>query len=445
MPLLLILYLFALVIIALNSASQVKSVSDFFVAHRGGSVLMITGSLLATIFGGSAIIGAVDAGPSMGGAATWFMLSGAIGLLALLPFLPKIMQVRRFTLPDMIEDFYGKGAKTVASIVIPVAWTGVVAAQIIAAAKLLQSFVGMNYSVAAVLCAVVFIGYTALGGQFSILRTDFLQAGFILLGILALAFFTGQTPILHPGVEAPQFPFNANFSGLDLFLLLLTYATTYTSGPDMFSRLFCARDEKTAQKSVLIVAFVMAIVGACIGFLAEYAAIIPSVNGEGAKIIEIGKMVLPGFWMPLLGLCLLSVVLSSADTTLLSSSIILTRLISKSKLDDRAEINRTRWVIVLDGVVALLIALQFTNIIGMLLLALAVYAGAFTLPILFGLVGLRSKPQFVSASIVCGGVLAILGKLLPQTSIPHLGDFLLIFAFVVNGGLLLLGRIRKAP
>ena len=156
-------------------------------------------------------------------------------------------------------------------------------------------------------------------------------------------------------------------------------------------------------------------------------------------------MVLPGFWMPLLGLCLLSVVLSSADTTLLSSSIILTRLISKSKLDVRAEINRTRWVIVLDGVVALLIALQFTNIIGMLLLALAVYAGAFTLPILFGLVGLRSKPQFVSVAIVCGGVLAILGKLLPQTSIPHLGDFLLIFAFVVNGGLLLLGRIRKAP
>ena len=250
---------------------------------------MITGSLLATIFGGSAIIGAVDAGPSMGGAATWFMLSGAIGLLALLPFLPKIMQVRRFTLPDMIEDFYGKGAKTVASIVIPVAWTGVVAAQIIAAAKLLQSFVGMNYSVAAVLCAVVFIGYTALGGQFSILRTDFLQAGFILLGILALAFFTGQTPILHPGVEAPQFPFNANFSGLDLFLLLLTYATTYTSGPDMFSRLFCARDEKTAQKSVLIVAFVMAIVGACIGFLAEYAAIIPSVNGKGRKSLKSEK------------------------------------------------------------------------------------------------------------------------------------------------------------
>lgn len=444
MALLLFLYVLALAWIAVRSASRIKNVSDFFVARRGGSVWMITGSLLATIFGGSAIIGAVDAGPSIGGAATWFMLSGALGLLALLPFLPKIMQVRRFTLPDMIEDFYGKGPKTVASIVIPVAWTGVVAAQIIAAAKILQSFVGLNYSIAAVICAAVFMAYTAFGGQFSILRTDFLQAGFIILGVVLLAFFAGRTPILHPGVEAPAFPFNAHFAPLDLFLLILTYATTYTSGPDMFSRLFCAKDEKTAQTSVLVVALVMAVVGACVGFLAQYAATLP-MPGDGAKIIEIGKMVLPKFLMPILGLCLLSVVLSSADTTLLSSSIIFTRLISGKTGDDRNEIFRTRLVIVINGLVALLIALLFTNIIGMLLLALAVYAGAFTLPILFGLAGLRVKSKFISLAIICGGVLALLGKVLPQSGVPHLGDFLLILAFVVNGGLLFLGRVRKTP
>ena len=134
----------------------------------------------------------------------------------------------------------------------------------------------------------------------------------------------------------------------------------------MFSRLFCAKDEKTAQTSVTIVAIVMAVVGACIGFLAEYSATLPML-GDGAKIIEVGKVVLPHFLMPILCLCLLSVVLSSADTTLLSSSIIFTRLISGDEIDDRKEIFRTRMVIVIDGLIALLIALQFTNIIGMLL------------------------------------------------------------------------------
>jgi SSS family solute:Na+ symporter len=48
-------------------------------------------------------------------------------------------------------------------------------------------------------------------------------------------------------------------------------------------------------------------------------------------------------------------------------------------------------------------------------------------------------------AIICGGVLALLGKVLPQSGVPHLGDFLLILAFVVNGGLLFLGRVRKTP
>lgn len=444
MAYLLIVYVLALAFIAFVSASKVKSVSDFFVARKGGSALMVSGSLLATILGGSAVIGAVDTGPYLGGAATWFLLSGAMGLLALLPFLPKIMKIRRFTLPDMVEDLYGKGPRTVASIVIPLAWTGVVAAQIIAAAKLLQSFVGMEYSVAAIVSAIVFVGYTVFGGQISVLRTDFLQAALIISGIFVLVFFAGRTPALHPEEVAFAFPFNTNFSPFDLILLLLTYATTYTAGPDMFSRLFCAKNEKTAEKSILASAMILAIVAACIGFLAQYGAFLPNETG-GARIIEIGKMVLPGPLFPLLGLCLLSVVLSSADTTLLSSSIIFTQLVSRKNLDDRAEIRRTRLVIVVNGLLALAIALLFKDIIAMLLLALAVYAGAFTLPILFGLAGLRVKSKFISAAILVGGGLALLGKLIPSSSIPHLGDFFLVLAFVVNGALLFCGRIRNAP
>lgn len=441
MAYLLVVYVLVLAFIAFLSASRVKSVSDFFVARKGGSALMVSGSLLATILGGSAVIGAVDAGPTLGGASTWFLLSGAVGLLALLPFLPKIMKIRRFTLPDMIEDLYGKGPQRVASVVIPIAWTGVVAAQIIASAKLLQSFVGMDYTVAAVVSAVVFVGYTVFGGQISILRTDFLQAALILLGILVLTFFAMRTPVLNFDVKVPAFPFNENFSPLDLFLLLLTYATTYTAGPDIFSRLFCAKDEKTAQKSVIAVALILSVVAACIGFLAQYGAILP--EGDGARIIEVGKVALPQPVLPLLGLCLLSVVLSSADTTLLSSSIIFTRLISPKDLDDRAEIRRTRLGILLNGALALAIALLFTDIIGMLLLALAVYAGAFTLPILLGLSGMRVKTPFISAAIVCGGALALVGKLLPSGLVPHLGDLFLVLSFVVNGSLMFAGRIRK--
>ena len=106
-------------------------------------------------------------------------------------------------------------------------------------------------------------------------------------------------------------------------------------------------------------------------------------------------------------------------------------------------LTKARIVILLNGIVALLLALVFTDIIGTLLLALAVYAGAFTVPILWGLLGLKAKPKFVAAAIVAGGILALAGKLcpaLPGALGAHTGDILMIAAFVVNGVILALGR-----
>jgi SSS family solute:Na+ symporter len=89
----------------------------------------------------------------------------------------------------------------------------------------------------------------------------------------------------------------------------------------------------------------------------------------------------------------------------------------------------------------LLFALVFTDIIGTLLLALAVYAGAFTVPVLWGLLGLKAKPKFVGAAIIAGGLLALAGKLCPAGALgAHTGDILLIAAFAVNGIILALGR-----
>ena len=95
---------------------------------------------------------------------------------------------------------------------------------------------------------------------------------------------------------------------------------------------------------------------------------------------------------------------------------------------------------------ALLLALVFTDIIGTLLLALAVYAGAFTVPILWGLLGLRAKPKFVAAAIVAGGILALAGKLcpaLPGSLGARTGDILMVLAFAVNAAILALGRTRS--
>ena len=433
----LIVYLVFLILIAVRSARHVKDIPDFFVARKGASAKAVAGSLVATILGGSAVIGAIDSGARLGGAATWFMLVGALGLFALIPFAGRAYQHGKYALPDLVENLYGKGPRLVASLVIPVAWTGIVAAQIIAAAKLLMTFTTLGYTAAAIIAAAVFTGYTLAGGQLSILRTDFLQACLIILGLVVLAGFALMEGVTLQG--APSFPFNTNFSPLDLFLLILTYGTTYTAGPDIFSRVFCAKDTVTAKRAIAMAALTLIPVAFVIGFLAVYGVGLGDV--QGARITAIANQVLPQPLIPLIALALLSVVLSSADTTLLSSSVIICRLFRLGS------ISRARIVILLNGVVALLLALVFTDIIGTLLLALAVYAGAFTVPILWGLLGLKAKPKFVAVAIVAGGILALAGKLcpaLPGALGAHTGDILMIAAFVVNGVILALGRERKS-
>ncbi|MBO4436220.1 MAG: hypothetical protein J5791_04960 [Fibrobacter sp.] len=466
------IYLVVLAAIAIRSARKVKDVPDFFVARKGASARMVAGSLVATILGGSAVIGAIDSGAKLGGAASWFMLVGALGLLALIPFAGRAYSHGKYTLPDLVENLYGKGPRLVATFVIPIAWTGIVAAQIIAAAKLLMTFTPMEYTTAAVVSAAVFTGYTLAGGQLSILRTDFLQACLIIAGLLLIAGFalfngagdvasatnnaTNSTASIAGILQgAPAFPFNANFTPLDLFLLILTYGTTYTAGPDIFSRVFCAKDTATAKKGIAMAAATLIPVAFIIGFLAVFGTSLGEV--QGARITAIAGTVLPVPLIPLVALALLSVVLSSADTTLLSSSVILCGLLrigaekgpqnatARDTQNDGRPLLKARIVILVNGIVALLLALVFTDIIGTLLLALAVYAGAFTVPILWGLAGLRSRPTSVAAGIILGGALALAGKLcppLPGTIGSHTGDVLTIAAFIVNGICLAIGRIK---
>ncbi|MGF7141136.1 sodium:solute symporter family protein [Roseimarinus sediminis] len=440
----LLLYLALLIAVAVGSFKKVRDFNDFFVARKSGSYRAVSGSLIATILGGSAVIGAIDEGASLGWASSWYMLTAAIGLAALLPLTGRISRLGRFTLPDLLNDLYGRQSRLIASFIIPIAWTGIVAAQLIAAASILQSFTGMSYTAGVWIAALVFIGYTVAGGQLSILKTDAVQSLLILAGLVLVAVFSLQLHDMKAiDYKTPAFPFNSHFKPFDLLILLFTYATTFTAGPDIYSRIFCAANEQVARRAIITTIAVLIPVALIIGFLGTTAASLVSESGtQGAVIIELGKSVLPAWLLPLIVLSLLSAVLSSADTTLLSASIIIAELFDGKQQPGQKSLKRSRYLIVLTGFISLLIALHFHSIIGMLLIALTVYSGAFTLPVLAGLAGIKIKQSMVSAAIITGGLMALSGKLISLYSDPFTGKVLIISAFAVNALLLLAGSKR---
>ncbi len=426
-------YFLGMIAIGVASRRKARQADDFFVAGRKGSSLLITGSLLATIVGGSATVGMAGLGFSQGLTGVWWLLVGSIGLVILGLFLAE--KVRRFglyTLPELVEKQYDGRIALAASILIVVAWIGIIAGQIVASGKIM-SVLGIGSPILwMVIFTVVFVGYTILGGQYAVIRTDTLQAVIIfagIFGVLALVLsrlggLTGLRVSLSP--EQFAFPLSSQFGGKELIKILLLVGLTYVVGPDMYSRLFCAKDSKTARMSVFWTALFIIPIAFAITLIGMGAsALFPQISPEQAFPVVI-KEVLPPFIGGLVLAALLCAVMSSADTCLLSASTILTVDIVgrfKPSLGQRRMVSLSRWGIVILGLSSLMLALILKGVINALLFAYTVYTCGLILPVIAGFYKNRLRVTSLGAlvAIIGGGSAALISKLF-DIKYPVLGD-----------------------
>uniref|UniRef100_UPI003217AC76 sodium:solute symporter family protein n=1 Tax=uncultured Draconibacterium sp. TaxID=1573823 RepID=UPI003217AC76 len=420
------IYFVFIVGIGVYSAFRIKKPADYYVAGKKAGLLPVSGSLLATILGGSAILGTIELSHKIGWAALWFLFSAALGLFTLIPVSKYVRRFGNYTLPELLGTFYGKKAEMISSLIIPVAWIGIVVAQIIAAAKILHGLGSISYQNAAIVSGLIFIVYTLLGGQLSILKTDTLQAVLIIVGLLALFAFASLNPIEHTfETFRSKALFNSDFTIVDLLILLLTYSVTFVVGPDIYSRVFCAKDEKTASRSILLVALLLLPISFVLTYLGIYA------QQSDAGIVSFAEHLLPSWAYGIFIAALLSAVMSSADTTLLTSSMILSELIT-GNLNRNNSLKLTRYFIVLIGAASLFIALYVTSIIQALLLALTFFSGAFVVPTLAGLLKLQVNKKRAAFAIIIGGLIALTGKIINTSGHELAGNLIIVSSYLIN-------------
>jgi SSS family solute:Na+ symporter len=408
--------------------------NGYFVADRRGSTLFIVGSLCATIIGASVTLGMAGLGYVRGLTGAWWLLAGSIGLLILGLFFART--VRRFglyTLPELVEKQYNsKMTGLAASALIVVSWLAVISAQIIAAGKILSVLLpSLGLSPLMIIAASVFILYTVLGGQYSVIRTDLIQFGILLVGVIVCFVLVlnrvGGTGGLHASLPADFFSFPASirFGYLDIISLLILVGATYVVGPDMYSRLFCAHDEKVAKSSALSAALIIIPVAFIIVLIGMGAKVLfPGIASEQAFPTVI-KDILPIGATGLVIAALLAAVMSSADTCLLTTSTILSADIYKRAFPNVAERKTllvTRVAVIVIGALALLVAIRLGGIINSLLLAYTVFTSGVVLPVVAGFYKDKLKVNSIGAitAIIAGGGTALAIK---QLNITHLDVF----------------------
>jgi SSS family solute:Na+ symporter len=198
---------------------------------------------------------------------------------------------------------------------------------------------------------------------------------------------------------------------------LLLVGLAYVVGPDIYSRLFCARDSQTAKVSVLwtalfLIPFALGITLIGMGSFVLY----PKISPEQAFPALITG-IFPSFVAGLVLAALVSAIMSSADATLMSASTILSVDIigyfRKSSAEKRT-LNLSRWLLLAIGLAALGLALILSGVISALLFAYTIYTCGVILPAIAGFYKDKLKLTSTAAlvAVIGGGLAGLISKIL---------------------------------
>ncbi len=414
-------YLVFLLVVGVLDFRKIRDFNDYVLAGRRQKLAIVSVSLMASMVGSGSTIGLADKAFSKGFPAIWFLAVGGIGLiLQSLLLSKKVRATRAVTLPDLAQMTMGSGPRFLVALIIVITWIGIIAAQFIAAGKILTALTGVNHQGILALAALIIVVYSFLGGQASILKTDFLQFAVLAVAVLFCVFFLYTA---RP-VDVSKISFsltNDVFTSRDLFYYLTIVMGSYFICPMMFSRLLTAKTPQTARLSSLLAGFgvlIFAVFIVLIGLWVKARGIDPGKAGVMGYVF-LNELPKTGGLLLILGI--LSAIISTTDTCLvMTASIIEHDLIRRNISDAKSAMLRTRGLVILIGTLGYLTALWGNwDIIGLLLEAFEFYTAGIVPVVFVALMVIekrRLSPGWSFAAVLTGGLFGLLPKLSPVTN-----------------------------
>ncbi|MBI0401854.1 sodium:solute symporter family protein [Cyclobacterium marinum] len=400
---------------------------DYYVGGRNIGSWHIGLSVVATDVGGGFSVGLGGLGFMMGLSGSWMLFTGLLGAwMAAVLLIPKVRSNPAFenfyTLPQIFQHLFDKKVGIAAAVISFVGYLGFTSSQLLAGAKLASgTFPALDLNMALLIMGIIAVVYTVLGGLKAVIYTDTIQwivlmAGFIFIGLPISYFHVGGWEAIRSTLPDEYFSLT-NLSWQDFANWGITILPIWFVGMTLYQRIFASADVKSAKKAWFIAGLfewpIMAFMGVSLGLLAKVAfeqglivESLETLDPEMGLPILLSTVLPPGI-MGLMMSAYFSAVLSTADSCLMAASGNLTTdlfgKILKTK-DDKFVMRISQLFTLLIGIVALVIALQMTNVLELMLYSYAFMVSGLFVPIIAGLFWNMRSPKAALASMIIGGV-----------------------------------------
>ncbi len=415
-----ILYAFGALALGRVIVKSAAGESSFSVGNRSGSAAMVAFSIVASCVGASATIGTVGLAFCAGTPAFWWLGSGAVGLSVLTVLLArKVRSSNAHTLPEIVEKRLGMQGRRLISAIIVIAWISILAAQLKAGTQIIQALTGMPAPASLLSVALLITAQTVIGGQAGVIKLDRAQFFTMLGGFLLLVFWlmhSNPAPLAGIKWEAV----NADFPPGRLLYFFVVQGGSYVVCPMLFGRLLSAESEKAAQRgafwAVLGLCFFSALI-VMIGLLSK--GLLPADSPPDHVLTTLLAAVLPAWLTYIVYLTLLSVVVSSADSCLITAGLILARDLWRQN-----SIRHTRLCVVALATAGVFLTFMDKTILGFLLMANDVYVCGVVAPVFIAILAgetNKAAPFILTAGLFSGGMLGLLSAITEQHTLSYLG------------------------
>lgn len=403
-------YLILTLILGIYWSRNIKDISDYALGGKNFPTFVLAATIIATHASASGFFLDVTKSYEDGIYKLLATTGQTFRLLFTAYFIaPRMVEFSgKLSVADMMGDLYGKKIRIFSSLPIFLVTAGFVAVQIKVLSSTLEYFTEISKFECIILTSIIVLPYSIFGGVRAVIFTHVIQ--FITFAIAIPLIFL----IVYSHLELPSNAINSkllinHLLNLDIdkrgyYIVLFTYLAIPSLGPPIVQRLLMAKNTNQMLESYKISAFSLLFFLILFNFL---GAMIFVSNPNLEPNLVMGYLIDQFTYPGLKGLFLIAIIalaMSTADSNLNSGAVSFSHDFCKplGLFNNYSELTISKIFSVVIGILAVILAVKFQDLISLILFVHNFYAPIITVPLLLAIFGFRTSTKSVIVGILFG-------------------------------------------